>query len=135
EIIAFPDYEKVLKREGIIRSTIAYESHLQQMRRKLSPLPLDAEVAEVLAEVAWKEFDFAELHRAIDVAYARVCGRLREQPTCVALEDFPEHSKVREVFDSPLGFQVRGRRFFDLLQMNKRGEADASLPAGIQALK
>jgi hypothetical protein len=117
-IVAFPDYEKVLKPE-VIRNTIAFQAACRAQQHGLGGVSLDPEVNEVMCEMPWNELGLHSLHNSVRVAYQNAAdSRDRSGQRYVGVKDFKERSAVRLQYDGELGFRVRGRWLLHVLEQN-----------------
>ena len=122
QILEFPSFER-LRAHGVVRQCIAFEEARHQQRTGLTAT-LDAELREVLSELPWLEQQeaaqrpgFSQLRETMWMAYDSHASHAPEDRlTSVDIEDFVESPFVKEAFDGPLGFQVRGARLHRILR-------------------
>jgi hypothetical protein len=141
-IIPFPDYETVLKREGILRTTIAYEAAQWAAAIELPEVPLDPEFAEFLAEYPWHDeaLQLARLHGDIREAYEAFRKRYpaEPRPRYVTGEGLRKLTESRTAFDKEFGFGVRTRWLYRHLSASgprDRTDEDGTAQDGALALQ
>jgi hypothetical protein len=118
-IIKFPSYD-ALRGAGVVRRTIDFQVEQNRERNGLAQSPLDPEMSAVLEGIRWDEGDgISSMRLAIDRAYERARNETAAAGRHVGIEHF--RSNVRDKFASPLGFTIRGRRLFEVLDQNKAG--------------
>ena len=116
-----------LKRPGVIEMVASYQAIIcaSASKRQIS-ISLDPEVASVIHEMPWEEQrginGLQRLRKAIEAAFAWH-ERSQSVNPFVTIDDFRQHGdefrqhgSVQDNYNGPLGFMVRGRRLYRILE-------------------
>lgn len=117
-IITFPPYEN-LQSLGVIHKTIQFQVSEASRQLDCQGVEIDPELKEVLAEIPWDRMGGLQKLRGLirSACKSFVAGKCSDE--FLTKESFKGDRIVSEEFDGELGFVVRGRRLYDLLE-NRR---------------
>ena len=113
-IVTFPSY-KIMRDHGVLRSTILLQAGQSSEQVGCDGVGIDHEVFAVISEIDWsKNQGFQALRQIINSAYqnfAASTGRGK----AIKIDNF-NGTVVEKHFHGEVGFQVRGRLFYRLLE-------------------
>lgn len=115
-IVSFPTYE-ALRRFGVVRKVIEFQVMESCRHLGCEELGIDPELFEVLAEIPWDSMDggLQKLRSSIDSAcMTHVAGKRAGK--LLGEDSFKGDKVVPGYFIGELGFCVRGRRLYSLLE-------------------
>jgi hypothetical protein len=112
--VTFPSYN-ALRKAGVVRKTIEFEVAESQRQTGCPGVLIDPELFELLNEIPWDQRDgFHQLRRSIRVAYVNFANSGRGGS--FLREEHFRNSVVAEESRGKLGFLVRGRRLYQVLE-------------------
>jgi len=115
-IVTFPSYE-VLKASGVVERTIDFQTAESQRQMGNEGVEIDHEILAILNEIPWdQKGGLHQLRRSIQSAYSGVAaGKKKDRGSLLGEEHFTNSVVVAES-KGELGFLVRGRRLYRLLE-------------------
>jgi hypothetical protein len=125
-IVTFPSYN-ALRQAGVVRKTIEFEVNESQSQAGCSGVLIDPDLFELLNEMPWdQKGGFHQLRRSIRAAFLNFANAGREGNSL--REEHFRNSVVAEESKGNLGFLVRGRRLYRVLETRGTalGKADES---------
>ncbi len=113
-IVTFPSYD-ALRHAGVVRKTIEFEVSESQSQTGCPGVLIDPELFELLNAIPWdQKGGFHQLRRSIRAAYLNFANGGRESH--FLREEHFRSSIVAEESKGELGFLVRGRRLYQVLE-------------------
>lgn len=113
-VVTFPSYN-TLRHAGVVRKTIEFEVGESQSQTGCPGVFIDPELFELLNEIPWdQKGGFHQLRRSIRAAYINFANG--ERTGDFLQEEHFRYSVVAEESQGKLGFLVRGRRLYQVLE-------------------
>lgn len=115
-IVTFPSYE-ALKSAAVVEKTIDFQIAESQRKTGCNDVGIDPEILELLKEIPWdQKGGLHELRRSIQVAYRNFASAKEKSIGDLLREEHFRYSIVAEESRGELGFLVRGRRLYQILE-------------------
>jgi hypothetical protein len=138
-IVKFPSYE-ALKNAGVVAKTIEFQIAESQHQTGCDGVDIDPEILELLNEIPWdQKGGLHQLRRSIQAAYGNFASSKQNGSGALLGEEHFTNSIVTAESSGDLGFLVRGRRLYRLLESREtslgRGERQEASSVSEQALR